>query len=81
MTETPKYETYKDDETGLYVAEHPDLPVSSCGEIKKEALKNAQEAVRLYDEPESKATPDFGVDRVTDAEDVREMIEDDESEH
>ena len=49
--------------------------------IQHGTLKNAQEAVRLYDEPESKATPDFGVDRVTDAEDVREMIEDDESEH
>lgn len=75
MTESPDYEVYKDDETGLYVAEHPTLPVSSCGETTDEALKNAQEAVRLYDEPEGNATPEFDLDRVTDSDDVQEMMQ------
>jgi len=78
MTEAPKYEIYKDDETGLYVAEHPNLPVSSCGDTERDALENAQEAVQLYDEPEGEATPDFNLDRVTDAEDVQELIREDD---
>lgn len=75
------YRVYKDSDTGLYVAEHPDLPVSSCGETEENAIANARDAVRQYEEPDGEATPDFNLERVTDAEDVQEIIEDnDESE-
>jgi len=62
MTEFPDYEIYTDNKTGLYVAEHPNLPVSSCGDTEGDALENIQRAVQLYDEPEGEATPDFAVD-------------------
>ena len=81
MTEAPDYEIYKDDETGLYVARHPNLPVSSCGDTEDEALANAREAVELYEEPVGDDLPDYDMsemmDRVTDAEDIEEMMEGD----
>ena len=63
------YETYKDDDTELYVARHPELPVSSCGDTEEEALQNAHEAVELYEKPSGEDTPDYDVD---------EMIEEDD---
>lgn len=59
MTE---FETYKDDDTGLYVARHPELPVSSCGDTEEEALQNAREAVELYEKPSGEDTPDYEID-------------------
>jgi len=56
------YETYKDDETGLYVAKHPHLPVSSCSDTKDEAIENARKAVELYEKPSGEDTPDYEMD-------------------
>ena len=76
------YRVYKDSDTGLYVAEHPDLPISSCGDTEAEAIRNAHESVELYEEPDGEGLPDYDMsqlmDRVTDAEDIQEMIESEE---
>lgn len=53
------FEVYQDRGTMQYVAHHPDLPVSSCGDTVEEAVKNARAATEMYESPEGSETPNF----------------------